>query len=75
MNHWLIGGFITFIIIITILFMGEHGAHLALVGTAKVLRRLRWRPILGMDCLRVGYVVVVVIGILVVPSMSLFACV
>lgn len=50
LNNWLIGGLITFIIIITIFLMGEHGASLALVGAAEVLRCLRWWPVLCLNC-------------------------
>lgn len=50
LDDWLIGGLITLIVIITILLVGEHGASLALVGATEVLRRLRWWPVLCMDC-------------------------
>lgn len=31
--------------------MGKHGASLALVGATKVLRSLRWWPVLCLNCL------------------------
>lgn len=45
----LVGGLITFVVIITILFVSKHGAYFTLVGAAKVLRRLRWST-LCLDC-------------------------
>lgn len=38
----LVGGLITLVVVITILFVGENGAHFTLVGATKVLRRLSW---------------------------------
>lgn len=50
LDDWLVAGLITFVVVITIFLVGKHRARFALVGSAKVLCRLRWWPILCLDC-------------------------
>lgn len=45
----LVCGLITFVVVITILFVGEHGPNFTLVSAAEVLSRLRWSA-LRLNC-------------------------
>lgn len=51
----LICGLITFVVVITILFVGKHGPNFTLVGAAEVLGRLRWSA-LRLNCTGFGWV-------------------